>query len=434
MSRQIQPPLAVQDPHSTTPAYPLHQLLQYSGYCINTQKELLTWFTEYIQPEILPALRGTSCWTPSLTWNHSPFEPSLNISEPPSLDGKSSVTKTVRFGIEPVGPLAGTRWDPFNQNAIRSLMHRIQPCMPQLDLDLFEHFFHEFYVPETGKNIRHAVASNMTGSSHFCAFDFAGNDKEAIDTKIYFILDRPAMLRGTDPATLAQESVANLDADRLTSFGPGLSKAISYLGRSGSPMTVDDVEMLAVDCKVLSQAPRVKLYAHSYNYSFEAMEHVLTMGGLLAQQVQTQSCLALLEDLWRALFSDVLDEHPPNEWKTAQLKPVINLNNRRAEFIYSFEVKSGKALPEVKFYLPIRFYSATDAITVKRLSDFFESRGWHEMAKSYRHALREILPMNRLDTEGGTHTYLAFAYSKTKGAYMTLYWQPQMAGKPQAKL
>lgn len=333
----------------------------------------------------------------------------MNISEPPSSTGEISVTKTVRFGIEPVGPLAGTRWDPFNQNAIRSLMHKIQPCMPQLDLDLFEHFFHEFYVPETGVNIRRAVANGMTGSSHFCAFDFAGHDKESIDTKIYFILDRPAMSRGVDPATLAQESVASLDAERLTSFGPGLSKAVSYLGRADSPMGVDDVEMLAVDCKVLLQTPRVKLYAHSYNYSFEAMEHVLTMGGLLAQQEQTKSCLALLEDLWRALFSDVLDgmvdasiapltrtdnstiENAPNEWKTQQLEPVINLNNRRAEFIYSFEVKSGKALPEVKFYLPIRFYNATDATTVTKLSNFFESRGWHEMAKSYKYALQEIL-------------------------------------------
>lgn len=169
--------------------------------------------------------------------------------------------------------------------------------MPQLGLDLFEHFFHEFYVPETGKNIRHAVAKGMTGSSYFCAFDFAGNDKVAIDAKIYFILDRPSMLGGIDPAALAQESVVNLDADRLTSFGSALSTAISYLGRADSPMTVDDVEMLAVDCKPLSQTPRVKPYAHSYNYSFEAMEHVLIMGGLLSQQQQTQSCLALLEDL-----------------------------------------------------------------------------------------------------------------------------------------
>lgn len=86
-----------------------------------------------------------------------------------------------------------------------------------------------------------------------------------------------------------------------------------------------------------------------------------------------------------------ISEHPSTEWKTLQLKPVINLNNRRPEFIYSFEVKSGKALPEVKFYLPIRFYNATDAATVTKLSNFFELRGWHEMAKSYKYALQEIL-------------------------------------------
>lgn len=125
MDQQVQPTLAVQDPHSESPAYPLHQLLQYSGYPINAQNDLLTWFTKYIQPKILPALRGNSCWSPNLTWNHSPFEPSLNISKPPSLNGQTPVTKTVRFSIEPVGLLAGTRWDPFNQNAIRSLMHKI---------------------------------------------------------------------------------------------------------------------------------------------------------------------------------------------------------------------------------------------------------------------------------------------------------------------
>jgi hypothetical protein len=42
--------------------------------------------------------------------------------------------------------------------------------------------------------------------------------------------------------------------------------------------------------------------------------------------------------------------------------------------------------------------------------------------------------MNKLDSEGGTHTYLAFAYSKSKGAYMTLYWQPKMTIKVRAKL
>jgi 4-O-dimethylallyl-L-tyrosine synthase len=308
MDQQLQPTLALRDVQPGYPAYPLHQLLQYSGYPIYTQNDLLLWFIAYIQPEILPALRGNSCWTPNLTWNHSPFEPSLNISEPSSLYGlQNTVTKTVRFGIEPVGPLAGTRWDPFNQNAIRSLMHKIQPCMHQLDLDLFEHFFHEFYVPETGKNIRHVASNGQIGSSHFCAFDFAGNDKTAIDTKVYFILDRTALIRGLDPATLVEDAVTKLDADTSSSFGPGLSAAVAYLERPDSPMTVHEVEMLAVDCKSLSQKPRVKLYAHSYMYTFEALEHVLTMGGLLAQQEQTKSCLGLLEDLWRALFSDALD-------------------------------------------------------------------------------------------------------------------------------
>jgi DMATS type aromatic prenyltransferase len=410
MDKQIQPTLAMKDVQPGYPAYPLHQLLQYSGYPVNSQNDLLLWFVEYIQPEILPALRGNSCWTPNLTWNHSPFEPSLNISEPSSPYGpQDAVTKTVRFGIEPVGPLAGSKWDRFNQNAIRNLIHKIQPCMPQLDLDLFEHFFHEFYVPETGKNIHNVVSNGKTGSSHFCAFDFAGNDKESIDTKIYFILDRPALVRDLDPASLAEDAITKLDKDTSSSFGPGISEVISYLESPDTPMTVHDVEMLAVDCKSLSQKPRIKIYAHSYIYSFEALEHVLTMGGLLAQQERTQSCLALLEDLWRALFADDLDgtfaasisfihdanlllsEHPPDEWKTRQLKPVINLNNRRPEFIYSFEIKSGNPLPEVKFYLPIRFYNATDAATARKLSDFFSSRGWHEMARSYKHALQDVL-------------------------------------------
>ena len=36
------------------------------------------------------------------------------------------------------------------------------------------------------------------------------------------------------------------------------------------------------------------------------------------------------------------------------------------------------------------------------------------------------MPMNELDTKGGTHTYLAVAYSKKKGPYVTMYWQPEL--------
>lgn len=192
------------------------------------------------------------------------------------------------------------------------------------------------------------VRAGRAISTHLILLEMAQKD---IDTKVYFILDRPALIGDLDPASLAEDAVRKFDADASSSFSAGLSAAILYFERWDLPMTVHDVEMLAIDCKALSQSPRVKLYAHSHVYSFETLEHVLTMGGLVSQHEQTKSCLVLLEDLWRALFSDVLQgmyfkptfamikantlqsEQPPKEWKSLQLQPVVNLNNRRPESI-----------------------------------------------------------------------------------------------------
>lgn len=46
--------------------------------------------------------------------------------------------------------------------------------------------------------------------------------------------------------------------------------------------------------------------------------------------------------------------------------------------------------------------------------------------RSMRDADVTCMPMNELDTKGGTHTYLAVAYSKKKGPYVTMYWQPEL--------
>ena len=149
--------------------------------------------------------------------------------------------------------------------------------------------------------------------------------------------------------------------------------------------------MLAVDCKALDRSPRLKIYAHSYTCTFECVEQVLTMGGLLAKEEDTIAHLALLEELWHTLLQDVVPERTDPAWKTKPLAPVRNLNNRPQEFIFSFEVRSGNVTPEIKFYFPIRFYNASDMVTADRLSDFLAARGWTDTAKEYKQMLRKIL-------------------------------------------
>ena len=188
------------------PIYSLSKLLSYAKYPEESQKRLLAWSQEHIEPAITPALQHSVPWRPNLTWNYSPFEPSLNIS--------SNEKKTVRFGIEPVGVHAGTIRDPFNQTPVFDLLQSLQEQCTQLDLTLFNHFYREFEIPITADAIQNlALQKQPISSSYFCAFDFAGDEVSSIDTKVYFLLDQLVLLTGNDAMDLIQYSVSRFRLD-----------------------------------------------------------------------------------------------------------------------------------------------------------------------------------------------------------------------------
>lgn len=106
-------------------------LLDRANYPPSLESRYMSFLLENIIPFLRPLPRNSN-WSPHLTYNHSPFEPSLNFQS--STDGK--LKQQVRFTFEPSGVLSGTDADPFNQLSSLSFVNSLVTSNFIKNLDL----------------------------------------------------------------------------------------------------------------------------------------------------------------------------------------------------------------------------------------------------------------------------------------------------------
>ncbi|KAL1872508.1 hypothetical protein Plec18167_006626 [Paecilomyces lecythidis] len=337
-------------------------------------------------------------WKSFMTDDFSPLEYSW------SWDG----TPTIRYSFEPIGPLAGTRLDPYNHKAPMQYVDRLRHSLPGADWRWFDHFAREFYQDSTSAS-RELLASGegSSASSMFVGFDLT---RDGLVCKMYFVPVK-AEQTGQSRLTVLEDAVRGLpNYHQLAAY----SYLENFLRRQERDMP-QQIIGVAVDCIDPSLA-KLKVYFRSPTTTFASVIDTLTAGGTIS--TWNDSALEELRALWSLVFG-----LPPNfsddqelPWKSHETSGVL----------YNFDIKIGNRQPETKVYIPVRHYSHNDRVIAEGLVEFLRRhRGHTQYDDNFLRTLEQLSSFRSLEDGCGLQTYISCSFKKNKLS-LTSYLSPQI--------
>ncbi|PQE22669.1 aromatic prenyltransferase protein [Rutstroemia sp. NJR-2017a BVV2] len=339
----------------------------------------------------------------------SPVEASLNFS--------AASKPIVRFQFEPLSATVGARTDadPFGQARVRAVLAQMENQAVAVDLQWPKQFIEAFFPIGSAEIARvkakehelpfpldHALTFNI-------AFDLDGDRRKM---KAYFLPMAKSLATGESPEFLTWKTIRSLDP-----YGVDLSPTVDMLDDyfEGCPDTMA-IDMIGIDCAQPSKA-RIKVYAHMRTMnSWNTVHHVCTFGG----QAQDETRLQGLK-IFHSIYHLLLDEQEPQD-DNGFNKPMRLSSSFLGSIMFSFEMLTGCQFPEVKTYVPLWQYGASDGQIAQNLSSVFRKLGWNAAADNYLAKLKACFPGAELDGPPSLHSNVSFAYSQKTGAYMTVYY------------
>ncbi|OLN97231.1 7-dimethylallyltryptophan synthase 4 [Colletotrichum chlorophyti] len=378
----------------------LDALMRASGSYTPAQRVAhLQLLSEVIIPSLGPH-PASAPTKPLLTADHSPFEPSWNITD----SGSSSI----RFSFEPLGRNGGSASDPFAQKIVSAILPAMRMVSHGADTRWFEQFMSALFLSEAESKV--ALSRLPKGTrvpTSFLAFDLDG-DKAVFKAYFFPVLKHIA----------TGDSTENITFNTIRSLSPGGEDLVTSANVTeeyfkNAPFSIP-VEMIALDCIDPAAGARAKLYARTQSNAFNVVRHVVTLGGHIKDETTLEG-LEALRGIWHLLHNEA-EPHGDDFEKQPKVTDTIHKG-----VCYGFELKPGAKWPEVKAYVPLWQYADSDMVVASNLAKAFRSRGW-PIAERYADAMPECFPRSDLSKTTGTHTYISFAFSKKKGAYLTIYY------------
>ncbi|OJJ45036.1 hypothetical protein ASPZODRAFT_17950 [Penicilliopsis zonata CBS 506.65] len=361
--------------------------------------------------------KPTAVWRSFMCDDTTPLEISVNFH-----DRKA----TVRLGFEPIGPDAGTPLDPFNQRAVQQFVQDLETTNTVTHWTWYRQLSEMLLVsPADASVIKAQLPASEHQSQHFFGFGFVSEIDSSLQAapppmKAYFIPQLRSILTGETEIKLICNAIKALDLpDEKMTATPSSPLFTSALTMLETYLAIDETklraECLAFDCIDPSQS-RLKIYLRSRHTSLRSAQDVFTLGGRLTGP-NIDAGLSVLCELWGLLF-DLPRDHKDDD-------PLPLNNHRSAGILFNAELRPGKPTPEIQVYLPVRHYARTDLAVAEGLATYFHRQGWHHLAASYVHDLRERFPSHAIDTQLGTHTYVSYSFKKGK-PYVTVYYNPKV--------
>lgn len=372
----------------------LATMLLEAGYTIHEQCEAMIFHYYVVVPRLGPY--GKPKWKSPLGLDGSPIEYSWKWNS-------KSGAPDVRYTLEPLGDFSGTTIDPFNQDATRELLNQLALKMPSFDLALFNHFLSYFYDIDRSKYIG---AGGQPTATLCLAFELL---KKGLMVKAYFV----------KPQRFGQEGpILDLDfwADGVKGVAPKNECADTVFNFLKTNPTASRCRPagLAIDCVIPSKS-RVKFYLQTPNTSFDSVREIMTMGGIIQGLDQQLEDLNELIKLLVGLDNNYLSS------QELQVKPMYigddmkhfeDMPELLSGYIYYFDIAPGMSIPDIKFYIPIRYYGKDDLQIADGLTRWMNAHGRGKYTKNYMRVLNSICSHRKLEDSLGIQAYVSCAFQK----------------------
>lgn len=382
-----------------TTGQPLAIMLEKADYDMHNQYAALLFHYHYIINHLgaPPAPRGTPhSWKSYATDDFSPIEYSWTWTPSPH----------IRYGIEAIGPHAGSISDPYNQTQADLLVNDLKSSISGLDWRLYDFFRQEFAAVSANDTLCSQCTdpSGTSPSSLGLAFEpWEGG----IGAKAYFI-PVEAYRKSSTSLDIATRSFQKLQQKglRLPAYDSFLEfmqdkSHLSFLG-------------LAVDCVDVGMS-RFKLYARSTQTSFDDVCSTLRTG-LPEHPIWTSDLLSQLRKLWYLVLG--LDD----SFATSAELP--SKDHSTAGVLYNFDIQSEDQNFDTTVYIPVRHYAHNDLEIITGLAAFLNKNGtgwdWGWNIQRYSEMLMDMCPYRELGARCGVQTYISVK-PKKEGLFLTSY-------------
>lgn len=402
----------------------LSALLLQAGYDVSQQYEGLLFHYHVVVPRLghcpMPSsspAQPTKLWKSFMQDDFSPIEFSWKWDTGKELsDGRMS-KPGLRMAIEAIGPLAGTASDPLNQEPTRQLLHGLSSANPTVDLTWFHQIsralFGDVNTIEARESVQIANEAGVGGSSMFLAFQFLrGDPKSDSPVKVYFMPPKSAQFErarnGPQEKTVAAiRSIVQEGQQKCTA----LEEMISFMSDNENGRQLSTPFIVSMDCMVSSKC-RLKIYARTPRASFDSVVDILTIGG---KRAGFEKNLQELKELWRLTFG------LPVGFSTSDDLPLRG--HGTSGMTYHFEIQQADSLPDVKLYIPVKHYGASDMKVAKGLVKFLELHGRGSYGAGYIIALKQLAPLQQLECSSGVQSYISCAMEE-ESLSITTYFNP----------
>jgi DMATS type aromatic prenyltransferase len=299
--------------------------------------------------------------------------------------------------------------DPLNQRASRELLFRLKKILPGMDNTWANHFLATLFDHDNSVFTREAAGGGHLGTSVQLAVEF---HETATAIKSYFF-PRKYGQAGLMPLEQWQTCVDALrlepDADAAVSAAVFATPARTAVdGKHLTPIS------LAVD-NVAPQQSRLKWYFHTTETSFVSVRQIMTLGGAIASP-EMDAQLDQLASLVKVV-NGVPDDFPEDAEVPAGSELETSgdfgeLSKVLRGYLYYFDIAPGKPVPEIKLFVPTRYYGRDDLALGHALTRWMEANGRGSYCQSYLAMLESLAGHRRLDEGKGLQTYVSCLFKK----------------------
>ncbi|KAJ4336133.1 hypothetical protein N0V95_008694 [Ascochyta clinopodiicola] len=329
----------------------LAELLKYAGYEKTEQYNELLFFALHIVPELGPApdTNGHLRWRSPQTPDGTP----LDLSWEWGLDGKG----VIRTSFEPIGPLAGTKADPFNRFETDVWIRHLesQGLVAGLDLDWYHHFT-DTLLPSKLDRVKMSEKLNFELAPVAGTFVTRDIDRNGPIIKMYMFPGLKAQELGITNAEVVFRAIQTLPAAQYRSLN--FEPLHNYLREAATRWGME-IGIFSFDL-ISPQKSRIKIYTRAPNTTVEYLMDALTLGGRYDLSMYSAEALQDVKDFWRIFIGDAPD--------------VLSQGGaERAGPGFYFTAKAGKPTTP-KVYISPASFCRNDAEVLTRLRHYFSTR------------------------------------------------------------